>query len=159
MSNPEKPIATTPVPATKGKPAKAAKPAAKPAPAKEAEAPRKPARVANPVMVHGSRVWRNISLMFASALLWTSWRFLYIRLALGDELHFRPYDILFVVLPAGAAYFLNLYWLREQRTDVMTKWSISWGAINLIFFAVAAFLASHPLHMWLKDLSTAAAAT
>lgn len=108
------------------------------------------------VMVRRAMVWQNVSLAFAALLLWGAWRFLYIRANIsgGVEWKFKKYDVMFIVLVPCAAFCLNWYWLREQRTDVITKWSTGWGVFDLVFLLACVLAAQHfGLHGWMMALS------
>ena len=95
---------------------------------------------------------KNIGFAFAVILLWVAGRFLFIRLHLGGAGDFMRFDLLCLILLPVAAFFLNWYWLREQRTDVIVKWSLGWAAGNLVGFFLIDFFAAGPLHRWLMKM-------
>ena len=99
-------------------------------------------------------IWRNIGFALVVILLWCATRFMFIRLHWTNEYwQFRKYDLLFILLPASGAFFLNWYWLRDQRTDVMTKYAMFWALLDVAVFIVVAIFAQ-PLHVYLSSLST-----
>jgi hypothetical protein len=97
--------------------------------------------------------WKNVSFAFATLLLWAAVRVLYVRVFHGQNSGFKSFDVLFIFLPPIGAFFLNWYWMREQRIDTMVKWSISWSGIDLAIFIIAIFFMGQPLHNWIVTMS------
>ena len=98
-------------------------------------------------MDNRQHVWKNVGFAAAVLLLWVSARYFYVQL-LGGASHTRGFvrfDIFFIFLPPVAAFFSNWYWMRDERTDKQTKWSLSWAAIDLVVLFCAVFFGGDPL--------------
>ncbi len=105
-------------------------------------------------MKYRAQFWKNVGFIFAVLLLWAASRFVYARLLGGAKYTggFAPFDIAFVFLPPLATFFLNWYAMRDQATATITRWSVSWAAVELPLFFLVIYFAGNPLHHFILSL-------
>jgi hypothetical protein len=113
------------------------------------------ARLPGPVLNARQMKGKNLALLAAYLFLWLTLRFLYIQLHLRLTGGFSRIDNVFLIVVPVGAFFFNWYWLREQRTDAIIRWSLGWAAGDFAVFVLATVFGAAPLHTWMSGLFTA----